>query len=375
MVRNRSKPDTERFNKFWRKYRSIFVLGIIALLSIWLVLYPAWHSYFLELWNSDDRKLYLWRALSFIWLFILLVTILWKLLIKYLAPTNFEDRKNLILLVAQILGGIVVIFGLYSTWENLKSAQKTLELAGENQKVALKNQEIAEEGQRTSQQSQITERYNKAVEQLGSKDMNVRVAGIYSLDRIANDSPDKDHWPIMEILTSFVRDTDSLKNGTKRPAGQLPPDIQAVLRVIGWRHPTYPDEGGEDKRLDLHGTDLRGLVLKGDANLAGANLEDTDLSTPETKLRGIVLENALMSGANFEGADLFGANLKDADLGRANIKKTNLHAAQGLTPDQVAAATFYECALYDDKFKVDLESYLHKIGALAPDEKMLCQER
>ena len=56
-----------------------------------------------------------------------------------------------------------------------------------------------------AQEGQITERFTRAIEQLGSEKMAIRLGGIYALERIANDS-DKDYWPIIETLTAYVRE-------------------------------------------------------------------------------------------------------------------------------------------------------------------------
>jgi hypothetical protein len=59
-----------------------------------------------------------------------------------------------------------------------------------------KNHEIAREGQ-------ITDRFTKAIAQLGEQGpekLAVRLGGIYALERIARDS-ERDHWPMMEVLT------------------------------------------------------------------------------------------------------------------------------------------------------------------------------
>jgi hypothetical protein len=54
-------------------------------------------------------------------------------------------------------------------------------------------------------QRRITDSYSKAVEQLGSEKIEVRLGGIYTLERISRESTD-DHWTIMETLTAFVRE-------------------------------------------------------------------------------------------------------------------------------------------------------------------------
>src|SRR3712207_2251315 len=53
-------------------------------------------------------------------------------------------------------------------------------------------------------QRRITESFTKAVEQLGSDKLQVRIGGIYALERISRESAD-DYWTIMETLTAFVR--------------------------------------------------------------------------------------------------------------------------------------------------------------------------
>ena len=50
----------------------------------------------------------------------------------------------------------------------------------------------------------MTDRYTKAIEQLGSDKLDVRIGGIYALERIARDSP-RDHPTAMEVLAAFIR--------------------------------------------------------------------------------------------------------------------------------------------------------------------------
>ena len=56
-----------------------------------------------------------------------------------------------------------------------------------------------------SREGQVTDRYTKAIEQLGSDKLDVRIGGIYALERVARDSA-KDHPTIMEVLTAFIRE-------------------------------------------------------------------------------------------------------------------------------------------------------------------------
>ena len=68
-----------------------------------------------------------------------------------------------------------------------------------------RNSERADQWQRRTyeltEQGQVTDRYTKAIEQLGSTTVDVTIGGIYSLERIARDSP-SDHPTVMEVLTA-----------------------------------------------------------------------------------------------------------------------------------------------------------------------------
>ena len=51
----------------------------------------------------------------------------------------------------------------------------------------------------------ITESFSKATEQFGSDKLEVRLGGIYTLERISQGSP-SDYWTVMENLTAFIRE-------------------------------------------------------------------------------------------------------------------------------------------------------------------------
>ncbi|GIH97903.1 hypothetical protein ACFFMN_27895 [Planobispora siamensis] len=57
----------------------------------------------------------------------------------------------------------------------------------------------------TARQGHITDRYTKAIDQLGSDKLDIRLGGIYALERIARDSR-RDHPTIMEVLAAFIRE-------------------------------------------------------------------------------------------------------------------------------------------------------------------------
>jgi Pentapeptide repeats (8 copies) len=239
--------------------------------------------------------------------------LLWLVLVA--APPWFVHDRSLEGLKAQNevrttllqgLGGVVLLVGAYFTYRQL----------------------------RTTREGQITERYTRAIDQLGHAQLDVRLGGIYALERIARDSP-ADRATIGEVLTAFVRSHApwpprlSGQYVAAAPIDQVPelqvraPDVQASLTVLG-RSGFARAGGDQGNRLDLHAGDLRCARLRG-AQLERANLHDAHLD--RANLGGANLERTDLGRAQLEGANLFGAQLKEAYLGGAQLKGAILAGA------------------------------------------------
>ena len=237
------------------------------------------------------------------------------------------NRIQVIATVVQSLGGLAVLVGIYFAWANLKTTQDAQKTTQRNQAETL----------RLTNEGQITDRFTRAIDQLGSGQFEVRLGAIYALERIARDSA-KDHWPIMEVLTAYVRvHAPVAEADANAPAAQLEPDIQAILTVIGRRERIFGND--EDERLDLRRTNLRGghldnAHLEG-ANLVGANLQGASLASAQlvdaflhrANLSGANLNGVFLSDANLNGADLSGARLFSANLGFADLSGASLSGA------------------------------------------------
>jgi uncharacterized protein YjbI with pentapeptide repeats len=218
---------------------------------------------------------------------------------------------------------------------------------------------------RVTQEKHTTDLFTKAIEQLGGNTLEVRLGGIYALERLARDS-EKDHGPIMEVLTAFVRANapwppeeitaaqkkrpwakkrpwNKLKEKDARAPGirgvgeitksieaeleEVPPldaDIQAVLTVICRSSRTF--QKGESQSLDLTKTDLRkGNFYK--AHLEGAKLQFAHLEgawLSDAHLEQAHLDKAHLEDAKLQFAHLEGARLSDAHLERANLNEAHL---------------------------------------------------
>jgi Pentapeptide repeats (8 copies) len=240
---------------------------------------------------------------------------------------------------AQIIGGFGLLLGLYFTWRRIEISQQELE---------------------ATRDQQVTERFTRAIDQLGASDddgtprLEIRLGGIYALERIAGDSlamenhPGRDHATVMEVLTAYVREntlgTPGAGEGAEQPAQpettRPPADIQAILDVLRRAQTRASEE--YRTRLDLHGAKLReGNLAEADlrgadlhrallrrallrrADLTKANLIDADLRGAylvEADLRGAYLLSSDLTEADLTKADLQGANLVDADLTKATLR-------------------------------------------------------
>ena len=209
-----------------------------------------------------------------------------------LSPLELAQAKNNIRsTVLQTLAGLGIVAGAVATWRTLG----------------------------VNREGQITERFTRAIDQLGNDKLDIRVGGIYALERIARDSRE-DHGPIIEILTAFIRQnapwsSDSSRDDEEVAWGAVPAhskaDIQAALTVVARRDVTRDPP---DYRLNLSSADLR------KANLGNARMD-------RANFRYSSLENAYFRGAHLRHADFFFTHLEDADLTEADLEGADFFEA------------------------------------------------
>jgi hypothetical protein len=185
-----------------------------------------------------------------------------------------------------------------------------------------------------SREGQVTDRYTKAITQLGDKKPDVRIGGIYALERVARDSA-RDHPTVMEVLTAFIREHSPEHEhsheqgplsdpGDQEQARSTQPDVLAAVTVVCRRDAKRDIQEIDLTRAYLARTNLSGAYLVG-ANLTRANLTRAYLA--RANLSGAYLVGANLTRANLADANLGGANLALANLTRANLGGANLARA------------------------------------------------
>ncbi len=250
------------------------------------------------------------RVLIGVVLYALLGVALWW----FISPGTTTQRKDFAQLLAQIAGGVALLLGLYFAWRRVE----------------------------LQQDQQITERFTRAIDQLGATTdekegkpkLEIRLGGIYALERIARDSFERDYMTIMEVLTAYVRENASLssKGTTEQSLASAPQekpraDIQAILDVLKTRQDTRRGAMGISMSyffwLDLRKTNLSG------ADLSDAHVFDFRVPFDETPY---------LRGANLSGADLSRTNLRGTNLLSADLSGADLSGAEGLTQEQLKQA-------------------------------------
>lgn len=239
------------------------------------------------------------------------------------------------------LGEVILIFwGATTVWRYLQGLGTVIE----NSALTLA---AAERTTFFAAQAGETQRYAAAMALLASSQLEVRLGGVYALERLARES-EADHGPIMEVLAATLRDRAAWIAG-ETVAAHLPADLQAIATVIGRRHAAFdPSEGG----IDLHATSLARVYLAG-ANLAGAFLY-------QTNLQGAILQNA-----DLRGARLWNADLTDATLEGALLQGADLTGVSGLTPPQLKGAKCDESTKFPQHLRAMAQASAAKAGAAA----------
>ena len=305
-------------------------------------------------------------------LYILLGYILFRWLNDtYIKPTNATQKKDLMQALGLVMAGVAGAIGIYFTWRGQRLTQRAQEENQRNTQEQLRNAQEqlrnAQEELRLTREGQITERFTRAIDQLGTNSLEIRLGGIYALERIAKDSPERDYSTVIEVLAAYVRENAPAPevDPASEPALNAlspPTDIQAILdvfrRLEGDRVQRQPEKLRAPLDLqiiDLRGANLRGANLTGahleravfrDAHLQGAkfyvaHLEGADLigaHLEEAKLDVVHLEGAYLTGSHLEGASLMYAHLEGADLISAHLEGAFLRVVTGLTQEQINVA-------------------------------------
>ncbi|MGW4086298.1 pentapeptide repeat-containing protein [Streptomyces sp. NPDC004822] len=245
--------------------------------------------------------------------------------------TAVNDIRTTLL---QVVGGLVVLFGAYATWRQLR---------------------VSQDGLRAAQEGYVTDRFSRAVDQLGSDKRDVRIGGLHALWRIAEQSA-RDREAIISLQAAYLRThLPWPPAGPEAPVADTPindiapletrsADAQVALTGLG-----VLCQRREQSWVNLSITDLRRADCDGlwfpevnfdrscmeaagfyranltQASLVSVNLRHADLTTAVLRRARCVLSD--LRGAKLVETDLRDADFTETDLREANLRKADAHGA------------------------------------------------
>lgn len=189
-----------------------------------------------------------------------------------------------------------------------------------------------------NREGQITERFTRAVDQLGNKDaLDVRLGGIYALERIARDSA-ADEDAIIEILSAYVHGHAPLaihRTISTSPRGSDQPESTLVDQPTA-NVPLAPDPravanpGRRQKMpsLQTRAADVQAAVTV----LTRRRVDARPADLPLVDLRRANLQSADLRRANLENADLQEADSQTARLQCTDLRAPTCRAPTSETP-------------------------------------------
>ncbi|MFE6129526.1 pentapeptide repeat-containing protein [Streptomyces sp. NPDC056437] len=261
-------------------------------------------------------------------------------------------RTGLVALAAGLVAGVTLYYTHKKHQLEQQQFEQTQKQFAENQKqFETTLREAQERDQRQAEltrEGQVTGRYVEAIKLLAAEGTHENLGGIYSLERIMNDS-EKDRSTIVEVLAAYIRQrldgtapeslsirlmAEDAAAAEERgevidperplPLAPLPEDVRAALSVLS-RNWTETAPRPDLRRLnfahwDASEAQLRGARMTG-AELSGAQLEDAALN-------GADLQNATLFRSQLTEADLSGTRLDDATLSESDLRRARLVGAR-----------------------------------------------
>ncbi len=246
-----------------------------------------------------------------------------------------------------LVGGVLAL--IFAVWRGL-----------ELEKQSLTSHRVAD----ISERNLRNERYQRGAEMLGSDDPSIRLAGIFALQRLAEEFPEEYHIQIMRLFCAFVRNPAGHSAGSqdKHPEDNrvnLSPreDIQAILDAFRDRNTEriLLEGSSEGFKFDLSSANLPGVILD-QSYLESVDFTDTNLTGASLNgcyLRSVNFSNAILLNASLEGTDLSYTSIQDADLTNANLSHSRFLATR-MTSSNLSGADIS----YSDLTHAKMESVM-----------------
>jgi len=272
------------------------------------------------------------------------------------AQLRIDAIRTGLTVVAGTGGAVALLIGARRQWLSERSQRHAERVAADNRAHEIRVQEheeataeaaqrhqqrLAELGELDATERRVTELYTRAVDQLGSDRVAVRLGGLYALERLAQDHP-KQRQTVVDIVCAYLR----MPHDQAGADGQQEQQVRQTAQRLLTRHlrASDPDTFWPAVRIDLRGArlvdfdaarctfgeiNLTGVVFDGTTRLDDAVFDDgvelTDSRfTGEARLTGVRSTGAVcFDNVTFDGdVWLTSADLADASFDGATFGGT-----------------------------------------------------
>ncbi|MEV4617519.1 pentapeptide repeat-containing protein [Asanoa sp. NPDC049573] len=196
----------------------------------------------------------------------------------------------------------------------------------------------------------VTDLFTTAVELLGSDKAAVRLGGLYSLERLAQDNP-RHRQTVLAVVCAYLRMSDD--DEIRRTAQRL------LTRHL---HADAPSAWWPEVRLDLADTRLTDFDASGctliDADFTGATFEGTTSFAGARAEGGLSLSRATFAAATFDGLTTSGGVVLDGATftGEASFDRAHFGGEVSARRVTFAGASFAE-AVFDKTLTLDHSTF------------------
>jgi hypothetical protein len=203
-------------------------------------------------------------------------------------PLDTSAQLDLIKLVFALVAGIGALVALVTAYRR----QRIEEMAGERaERVQTHVEQVAQDNAHDATERRVTDLYGKAVEQLGHDAAAVRLGGLYSLERLAQDHH-RHRQTIIDVVCAYLRmpfqqptsstgtqqpqPDESTTNAPETPQADLRQELQVRLTAqrLLTRHLNAGPASSENEARAYPGSYWEGM----DIDLTGAHFIDLDLT-------------------------------------------------------------------------------------------------
>ncbi|MBO2463928.1 pentapeptide repeat-containing protein [Actinomadura violacea] len=219
-------------------------------------------------------------------------------------PLDTTAQLELLKLVFALVAGIGALVALVTAYRR----QRVDEAAGERaERVQAHAEKVARDAAHDATERRVTDLYGQAVEQLGHDKAAVRLGGLYSLERLAQDHPDH-RQTVIDVVCAYLRmpftipapsTAEQQAAGPGADVARQELQVRLTAQRVLKRHLTRPSD--QDRRA-AHWPDIQ-------IDLTGALLIDFDFieghATQATFANAQFSGDAWFGGAQFSGDTWF----------------------------------------------------------------------